>query len=112
MSNHPFEKYYEKEILKAFGSKRYLEKWIEEIGNPFFSIVENGSDEHPDKNVIRISDCKFDVFIDVSCFGDRKDALERAQALCRVLNIVCEARDEAMGKYFASNIQLVEKESL
>ncbi len=59
---------------------------IFEVGKPDFSIVSNNEDEHPDKNVIRISDCKFNVFIDVSCHGDRQDALERAQALCEVLN--------------------------
>lgn len=59
---------------------------IYEVGKPCFSIVSNNENEHPDKNVIRISDCKFDVFIDVSCGRDRQDALERAQALCDVLN--------------------------
>ena len=56
------------------------------VGRPSFSIVSNGEDEHPDSNVVRISDCKFNVFIDVSCNGDYHDALERANALCQVLN--------------------------
>lgn len=59
---------------------------IYDIGKPFFSIVSNDEDEPLDKNVIRIVDCKFSVFIDVSCGSDRQDALERAEALCRVLN--------------------------
>lgn len=59
---------------------------IYEVGKPYFSIVSNSEDEHPDPNVIRISDCKFDVFIDVSCGLDREDAMERAIALCKVLN--------------------------
>lgn len=59
---------------------------IYDVGNPYFSIVSNNEDEHPDKNVIRISDCKFNVFIDVSCGRDRQDALERATALCNLLN--------------------------
>lgn len=59
---------------------------IYEVGKPNFSIVSNESDEHPDPNVVRISDCKFDVFIDVSCGRDRQDALERAQSLCDLLN--------------------------
>lgn len=59
---------------------------IYEVGKPNFSIVSNNEDEHPDPNIIRISDCKFDVFIDVSCGSDRQDALERAEALCKVLN--------------------------
>ena len=59
---------------------------IYDVGKPYFSIVSNDEDEHPDKNVIRITDCKFSVFIDVSCHGNRKDALERAKALCDVLN--------------------------
>jgi len=59
---------------------------IYEVGKPSFSIVSNGEDEHPDFNVIRISDCKFNVFIDVSCGLDRQDALKRAKALCDVLN--------------------------
>ena len=59
---------------------------IYEVGKPSFSIVSNDEDEHPDETVIRVSDCKFNVFIDVSCHGDRQDALERAKALCQVLN--------------------------
>ncbi len=59
---------------------------IYEVGKPYFSVVSNNEDEHPNKNVIRITDCKFSVFIDVSCGFDRQDALERAQALCNVLN--------------------------
>jgi hypothetical protein len=69
-----------------------IEYWIKfrdsiyDVGKPTFSIVSNGEDEHPDPDVIRISDCRFDVFIDVSCGSDRQDALERADALCKVLN--------------------------
>ena len=59
---------------------------IYEVGKPNFSIVSNGEDEHPDPNVIRISDCRFDVFIDISCGKNVLDALERALALCKVLN--------------------------
>jgi hypothetical protein len=60
--------------------------YIYDVGRPDFSIVSNGEDEHPDSNVIRITDCKFDVFIDISCGRDRQDALERANALCILLN--------------------------
>lgn len=59
---------------------------IYEVGRPSFSIVSNGEDEHPDPHVVRISDCKFNVFIDISCHGDYEDAVERANALCKVLN--------------------------
>lgn len=59
---------------------------IYEVGKPDFHIVSNGEDEHPDPNVIRITDCKFHLFIDISCHGDKQDALERAQALCKLLN--------------------------
>lgn len=59
---------------------------IYKVGKPDFFIVSNGEDEHPDKSVIRITDCKFSVFIDVSCDGDVQDAKERALALCAVLN--------------------------
>jgi len=73
---------------KGFG-KDYWFKFrdsIYEVGKPNFSIVSNGEDENPDLNVVRISDCKFNVFIDVSCNGDYRDALERTKALCNVLN--------------------------
>lgn len=78
--------------------KQYdLEKWgedywfkfrdsIYDIGKPNFSIVSNGYDEHADPKVVRISDCKFEVFIDVSCGSDIQDAFARATALCNVLN--------------------------
>ena len=56
------------------------------VGKPYFSIVSNAEDEHPNINVIRISDCKHEVFIDISCHRDRQDALERAEALCNLLN--------------------------
>lgn len=59
---------------------------IFEVGKPNFSLVGNKINEHPDPNVIRIADCKYDVFIDISCCGSRKEALERAEALCKVLN--------------------------
>lgn len=59
---------------------------IYEVGKPYFSIVSNGEDEHPDPDIIRITDCKFSVFIDISCGKDRQDARERAEALCKVLN--------------------------
>ncbi len=73
---------------KGFG-KDYWFKFrdsIYEVGKPFFSIVSNGEDEHSDPNVVRVSDCKFDVFIDVSCNGNYQDAFERATSLCIVLN--------------------------
>ncbi len=79
MSNETSDKYGREYWFKFRDS-------IYEVGKPSFSIVSNDEDEHPDENVIRISDCKFNVFIDVSCNGDRQDALERAQALCQVLN--------------------------
>lgn len=59
---------------------------IYDVGKPNFSIVSNGTDEHPDLDVIRITDCKFSVFIDISSTEGRKEALERAEALCKVLN--------------------------
>ena len=59
---------------------------IYEVGKPIFSIVSNGEDEHPDPNIVRISDCKFNVFIDIDCHGNYQDAFERATALCKVLN--------------------------
>ena len=79
MSNKTCDKYGEDYWFKFRDS-------IYEVGRPYFSIVSNGEDEHPDKDVVRISDCKFNVFIDVSCGRDREDALERASALCKVLN--------------------------
>jgi hypothetical protein len=79
--------------MKDDTSKKYgPEYWfkfrdsIGNVGSAYFSIVSNGMDEHPDPNVVRISDSRFDVFIDVSCGRDRGDALERAQALCELLN--------------------------
>jgi len=80
MTNEELEKHFGKDYWFRFRDAIY------DVGKPNFSIVENGSDEHPDPDVIRISDCKFDVFIDISCSEGRKDALERAFALCRVLN--------------------------
>lgn len=76
------------EFEENFGEDYWFEfrDSIYEVGKPGFSIVDNDSDEHPDPNVIRISDCKFNVFIDVSCGRDREDAIERANALCKVLN--------------------------
>lgn len=79
MKNKTSEKYGEDYWFKFRDS-------IYEVGKPEFSIVCNDQDEHPDKNVIRITDCKFSVFIDISCGFDRQDALERAQALCVLLN--------------------------
>ena len=76
------------ETSKKYGNEYWFKfrDSIYEVGKPNFSIVSNDFDEHPDKNVIRISDCKFSVFIDISCGNDRQDALERAIALCKLLN--------------------------
>jgi predicted Zn-ribbon and HTH transcriptional regulator len=74
---------------------------IYEVGKPTFSIVSNGEDENPKENIIRISDCKFDVFIDV--WGeDKQDSLERAEALCKVLNAEYPFHDEKKAESFTS----------
>lgn len=81
---------------------------IHEVGKPYFSIVSNGTDEHPDPEVIRISDCKFNVFIDISCGDGRQEALERAEALCKVLNAdypFYELKSDSSNKHLAPAIQ-------
>lgn len=78
-----------KEPRKSIPIPEYWFKFrdsIFEVGKPNFSIVSNDLDEHPNPNVVRISDCKFEIFIDISCHGNYQDALERANALCNVLN--------------------------
>ncbi len=80
MSNETSEKYGYEYWFKFRDS-------IYDVGKPNFSIVSNEEDQHSDKNIIRISDCKFNVFIDVLCpYSTTEDAIERAQALCKVLN--------------------------
>lgn len=78
----------ENETAEKYGREYWFKfrDLIYEVGKPYFSIVSNGEDEHPDKNVIRIADCKFEVFIDVSRSGSRQNNLERAEALCLLLN--------------------------
>ncbi|MES2409014.1 MAG: hypothetical protein V4509_01795 [Patescibacteria group bacterium] len=71
-----------------------LNDLVYEVGKPYFSIVDNGSDEHPDKDVIRISDCTFDTFIDVSHAEGRDESLKIAAALCKILNYPFEETSE------------------
>lgn len=80
------------EAIKKINDKYGKDFWfkfrdaIHDVGKPEFSIVSNEENEHPDKDIIRISDCKFSVFIDITSRAGRQDSLDRAASLCRLLN--------------------------